>query len=188
MSLATLPAAILETVLIRLSALFLAGAGGDTTAARQAAYQILAAHHPQTEDELALAANIISFGFQSLEALSQATEPGLSPTRILRLRGSAVSLSRESAKARKSLDKLRKERQQQHAEPPDIQPPKAQPAPTAPTQAAKPNTIGAAAKAQGITWTQAYKQRQRDAALKKAEARKTPPIPAPPPAPRAPAA
>jgi hypothetical protein len=59
-------AAILETVLIRLAALFLAGAGGDSTAARQAALQTLGAYHPETEDELRLAANVIGFGPHAL--------------------------------------------------------------------------------------------------------------------------
>jgi hypothetical protein len=100
----TLPDAILETVVIRLSALFLAGAAGDMTAARQAAAQMLSAYHPETEDELRLAANIISFSFQALEALGQAATPDMPLT--LRLRGSAVSLSRESHKAQRRLDKL----------------------------------------------------------------------------------
>ena len=72
----TLPAAILETVLTHLAALFLTGAAGDMTAAREAASQMLAAYHPNTEDELHLAANIIGFSFQALEALSQAATPG----------------------------------------------------------------------------------------------------------------
>jgi hypothetical protein len=113
MSLATLfPAAVLETILIRLAALFLTGAGGDTTAARQAAAQTLGSYRPETEDELRLAANVIAFGLHALEALGQAAEPDLSLTRILRLRGSAVSLSRESAKAQRSLDQLQKARRQ----------------------------------------------------------------------------
>jgi hypothetical protein len=51
----TLPAAILETVLTRLAALFLTGAGGNLTAARDAAAHMLAAYHPRTTDELRLA-------------------------------------------------------------------------------------------------------------------------------------
>ena len=102
----TLPAAILETIITRLSALFLAGAAGDMIAARQAAAQMLSAYHPETEDELRLAANIVSFSFQALEALGQAATPDMPLTRILRLRGGAVSLSRESHKAQRRLDKL----------------------------------------------------------------------------------
>ena len=65
----TLPGAILETILIPLSALFLAGAAGDMTAARQAAARMLSAYHAETEDELRLAANIVGFSFHALEAL-----------------------------------------------------------------------------------------------------------------------
>lgn len=75
MSLATFPAAVLETILIRIAALFLIGAGGDMEAARHAALAMLGAYHPETEDELSLAAQIISFSFQALEALSQAAAP-----------------------------------------------------------------------------------------------------------------
>jgi hypothetical protein len=71
----TLPTAVLETILIRLAALFLTGAAGDRTAAREAAAEMLAGYHPETEDELRLAANIIGFSFHALEALGQAATP-----------------------------------------------------------------------------------------------------------------
>ena len=119
----TLPAAILETVLTRLATLFLTGAGGDAVAARQAGFQMLGAYHPETEDELRLAANIVCFSFQALEALSQAAAPELPLTRIISLRGGAVSLSRESAKAERRLVQLQKARQQGiQAQPAEIQP------------------------------------------------------------------
>jgi len=41
----TMPAAILETIVFHLAALFLAGAGGDIDAARDAARHMLMAHH-----------------------------------------------------------------------------------------------------------------------------------------------
>jgi hypothetical protein len=107
---ATLPAAILDTILGRLALLFLTGAGGNLTAARDAARKMLAAYHPETEDELRLAAEIVSFSFHALEALSQAATPDMALTRVLRLRGSAVSLSRESHKAQRKLDQLQKDR------------------------------------------------------------------------------
>jgi hypothetical protein len=176
MSLAiTLPAAILETILVHLAALFLTGAAGDPAGARQAAAQMLAAYDPQTEDELRLAAKIVGFSFQALEALGQAAAPDLPITRILRLRGGAVSLSRASEKAERRLDQLQKARRQGIA---------AQPA--APLEAElntekavalieDTRTTIAAAKAAGLTWTQAHEQRQRDmriaASLKRADAK-----------------
>ena len=111
---AVLPSAVLETILARLAPLFLAGAGSDGIAARHAAGQLLAAYHPCNEEEFFLAANIIAFSFQALEALSQAASPDLPFTRILRLRSGAVSLNREAEKARRALAQLRKTRQ--HAE------------------------------------------------------------------------
>ncbi len=192
---ATFPAAILETILIRLSALFLAGAGGDLAAARQAAVQMLSDHHPETGDELHLAANIISFGFRALETLAQSAEPDLSLTRILRLRGSAVSLSRQAEKARRSLHQCQKSRLQGgSAEPAQASPEAAQPDPAPPIPPSTPNppadtklTISALAKAKGLTWTQAYQQRQREKRLaaraKQPEPRFAPPINPMPPAP-----
>jgi hypothetical protein len=180
MSLATtLPAAILETILTRLAALFLTGAAGDLTAARHAAAQMLGAYRPETEDEFRIAANIIGFSFHALEALGQAAAPGLPITRILRLRGSAVSLSRESQKAERRLDQLQNARRQGiRAQPADTRPEPAQPEPKiekALDLIEDTNKIIVAAKANGLTWTQAYEQRQRDtriaASLKRAEAR-----------------
>jgi hypothetical protein len=170
----TFPAAILETVLSHLAALFLTGAGGDLNGARQAASQALAAYHPETETELRLTATIVGFGFHALEALGQATTEGMSLSRILRLRGSAVSLSRESQKAERRLDQLQQARRQsvQAQSQPEPAQPEAKTALTLPKDT--PETT-VAAKTNGLTWTQAYEQRQRDiriaASLKRAEAR-----------------
>jgi hypothetical protein len=172
MSLAAFPAAVLETILIRLAAVFLIGAGGDTETARQAALVMLGAYHPETEDELSLAAQIISFSFQALDALSQAAAPDLPMTRILRLRGGAVSLSRESAKAQRRLSQLQKDRRESaQAEP-------AQPSPKieeACNLIQDTSQAPVAAKASGLTWTPSCEQRQRDiriaASLKRAETR-----------------
>jgi hypothetical protein len=171
----TLPAAILETILARLAALFLIGANGDTAAARQAALQMLAAYHPKTEDELRLAANIVCFSFQALEALSQAAAPDLPLTRVLRLRSGAVSLSRESARAERRLSQLQNPRPRAISA---QQPEPAQPAPKIEKAVAliqETGKIAAAAKANNLTWTQAYEERQREAriaaSIKRAEAR-----------------
>jgi hypothetical protein len=171
----TLPTAVVETILVRLTALFLVGTGGDPIAARQAASLMLDAYHPETEDELSLAATVIAFGFQALEALSQSAAPDIPLTRILRLRGGAVSLGREAEKARRLLTKSKQARQQ------GVQPE------TPPTPAPKIGKavnliqdtaqIAATAKAGGQTWTQAYENRQRErriaATLQRTEARVT---------------
>ena len=166
---ATIAKAILDTVLARLALLFLSAAAGDTEAAREAANQMLAAYNPQTADELTLAAQIVTLQFHALEALGNAAEPGLSLNRILRLRGSAVSLSRESAKAERRLSELQKARQQPApAQEAEIQPVPAQPEPQ-PEKAL--TTAQAPAKAE--------EERQREAriaaSIQKAEARFAPP-------------
>jgi hypothetical protein len=147
-----------------------------TLPAREAASQMLTAYDPQTQDELHLAANIIGFSFQALEALSQAAAPGMPLTRTLRLRGGAVSLSRESHKAQRRLDKLQAARRAGIRA--ETQPEPTQPDPKIEKALDLIDTtrkIAAAAKTEGLTWTQAYEQRQRDnrlaASRKRAEAR-----------------
>jgi hypothetical protein len=103
---------------------------------------MLAACYPETQDEPRLAAEIISFSFQALEALSHAAGPDISLNHKLRLRGSAVSLSRESHKAQRKLDQLQKARRAT-PRPAEI------PAPAAPP-----------VKPAALTWTQAYEKRQ----------------------------
>ena len=181
----TVPAAILDTILDRLALLFISGAAGDLGTARQAASRMLGAYHAETEDELRLAAEIVSFGFHALEALSQAATPDMPLNKILRLRSSAVSLSRESHKAERRLDQLQKARRAGgQAQPAQAQPAQAQPAQAQPIQvppqasqpAAEPSrpqidraialieatrqAMEAAGKPAAQTWTQAYNQRQ----------------------------
>jgi hypothetical protein len=108
----TILPAILDTVLGRLTLLFLSGANGDTPAARHAAAQMLASYDPQTANEVRLAASIISFSLHALEALSQAATPDMPLNKILRLRGGAVSLSRESDKAERRLAQLQTTRRE----------------------------------------------------------------------------
>ena len=92
MSLANVvPAAVLETILTQLAMLFLTAAAGDTQAARDAAGHMLGAYHPETEDELRLAAKIVGFSFQAIQALGQAATPNMPLTRVLRLRSGAVA-------------------------------------------------------------------------------------------------
>ena len=180
---ATLPAAIVETLLTNLAGLFLAGANGDMTAARQAAAQMLAAYHPQTEPELSLAAQIVSCSFHALNALGQAAAPDLSLTRILRLRGSAVSLSRERHKAQRQLDQLQKARDNAisaQASSEHTNPARAQPEPNiaaAETAHANetPDTTQSPPPLQAIVPTPTHDQLAQDAriaaSLKRAEAR-----------------
>jgi hypothetical protein len=173
---AILPAAVLETILMRLAAIFLAGAKGDMTAAHQAAAQMLATYDPRTEEEARLAASIICFGFHALEALGQAAASDMPLTRVLRLRGSAVSLNREASKAQRRLDEIQQARREARPIQPEPQP--VQPEPKiekALNLIDETRTIASAAEAKGLTWTQAYAERQRDqriaASLKRAEAR-----------------
>jgi hypothetical protein len=128
MSLPAIAQVILETVIGHLAVLFLSGAAGNTDGAREAARQMLAAYNAETPEELSLAAEIISLQFHALQALSDAAAPDLSMNRIIRLRGSAVSLSRESHKAQRKLDQLQRTRRAGIAEPAPIEKAQARPA------------------------------------------------------------
>jgi hypothetical protein len=179
--LANLPTAILDTILAHLATLFPSGAGGDSTAARQAALRMVAEYNPQTVGELRLAALIVSFSLHALVALGQAANPDLPLTRVLRLRGSAVSLSRESDKAQRRLDQCQQARQDAAANPktrPELALP-ASPQPEPKTQqAANPiqvtSTIPATAEPAVPTRSQPYNRAEDDAriaaSVKRAEA------------------
>jgi hypothetical protein len=110
----------LDTILGHLAPHFLTSANGDLPTARHAASHMLAAYNAETEEELRLAAEIVSFSFHALEALSEAAAPDLPVTRKLRLRGSAVSLSRESHKSQRKLDQLQRARLA-GSKPPEVQ-------------------------------------------------------------------
>jgi hypothetical protein len=106
----TITPIILDKVIGHLAPHFLAASKGDLPTARHAASQMLAAYNAENEEELRLAADIVSFGFHALEALAEAADPELSLHRKLRLRGNAVSLSRQSHKSWRKLDQLRRQR------------------------------------------------------------------------------
>jgi hypothetical protein len=166
---ATIAPATLETVIGGLALLFLTGAGGDMIAAHFAASQMLAAYHAETPDELGLAAEIVSLQLHTLQALSYASDRELSLNKILRLRGGAVSLSRESHKARRKLDQLQGARragvavQLAEVAPDAVQP---QPAPAKPgiddafglIEAAR-EVIQTVQKTGGKNWSQSLQKR-----------------------------
>ncbi len=102
--------AVLDKILGSLALLFLATTGGDLAAARHAASRLLACYDVETEEELRLAADIVSFGFHALDALGQSMAPDLPLKEVLRLRGSACSLSRQSHSSQRKLDQLRRDR------------------------------------------------------------------------------
>jgi len=173
---ASISKTVLDTILGRLTCLFLTGAAGDEAVARQAASHMLAAYHVETEDELGLAAEIISLRLHTLEALSDAADPDLPLNKILRLRGGAVSLSREAHKSQRKLDQLQRDRRAGiPAQPAENQPEKNQPtiAQSDPAPTNRPPTdhplgvletaraaVKIAAKKGGKSWAQAFQQRQ----------------------------
>lgn len=171
---ANIASAILDMVIGRLAILFRASAGGDIEAARHAVSQMLLAFRPETPDQVTLAAEIIGFQLQTLEALSDAVKPELTLNQIIRLRGVAAGLSRESHKARRKLDQLQRPRREKvkaaPAEAP-VQAPVQSPVVAAPMQPpapapAEPKNIAPAAPqpapaATAQTWSQSLQQRMK---------------------------
>jgi hypothetical protein len=166
MPLDKIPAALLNTVVYQIALLLYQGAGGDIKAAQDAATCTISALAPQTEAELRLAARVISFSLQATEALAQAANPDMPILRVLRLRTGAVSLSREAQKAERQLAKLQDDRLR------GVEPePQPEPEPDSPriektTALIVDNRkVAAYAKANGLTWTQALQQREREKRL-----------------------
>jgi hypothetical protein len=147
---ATIPQVIVDTILNPLALLFFAAAG-NLTAARHAADQMLAAYNVQSEDELILAAEIIGFRLHALDALSQAADPDMSLNHVLRLRGSAVSLSREAHKSQRKLDQLQRARTKPQPAEAAPEPPKPEIQPQAPRTASTPHTFQKSEAARRIT-------------------------------------
>jgi hypothetical protein len=102
--------AILDKILGNLALLFLTSTGSDLPAARHSASRLLAAYDVETEEELRLAADIVSFGFHALDALGQAMAPNLPLKEVLNLRSSAVNLNRQSYRSQRKLDQLKRDR------------------------------------------------------------------------------
>ena len=182
------PAALLETILFPLASILLAAAD-DRDAARLVAIETLESYDPQNAEELRLVAKLVCFSLQSMQALGQAAGADLPLTRVLRLRGGAISLTRAAERAQRRLQALRQARR-------DGVPPKASTQVVQPEAAAEravvlmedTRKVAAAAKANGLTWSQAYKQRQQDLRRAARQARaaqgrgsqgKAPPVQAP---------
>ena len=122
-----------------------------------------------------------SFGLHALEALGYAAAPDLSLNKVLRLRGSAVSLSRESHKAQRKLDQIQRARRagKQPDQPAQVASPSVDralglvEAAREATQASTQTTKNQSTKK--LTWTQSYQQRLRDKRLAKRQAKNQPP-------------
>jgi len=97
---------ILAATVNQIAPLYLLDAQGDEQAARNAVTALLADYKLQTNEELTLAGDIIHYRLLATDSLKRSLDPELSETKVLRLRGSAVSLSREAHKAQRKLDKL----------------------------------------------------------------------------------
>jgi hypothetical protein len=100
----------LDYIIGMLAPLFQTAAGGDLEAARYATQCLLASYDVETEDEIRLVAEIISFSFGALDALGKSMNPDLALNAVLRLRGSANAQHRSAHQCERRLDKLQKER------------------------------------------------------------------------------
>jgi hypothetical protein len=141
----SITAIFLDTIIGPLVPWFLTAADGDIKAARHTVISMLASYNVETEEELRLAAEIVSFSFGIMEALSKAMDPDLPLNAVLRLRGSANASQRSKHQCQRVLDRLRKERRTAVAAPklpppaPNVSPDPAHTAQTSsPSQASSP--------------------------------------------------
>jgi hypothetical protein len=109
-TLTSFPQAILDTTLLVLAPLFLAVTGGDLAAARLAAVGVLDDYNAATQEELRLAGEIVTFSLKALQALAESSEPDIPISRVMRLRGNAVSLRRVANQSQRKLDQLQRAR------------------------------------------------------------------------------
>jgi hypothetical protein len=102
---------IVRQAIFTLTAFFMDGAAGDTTLARAAATELIAAYRIGSSLEIQMAAECIAFAYSAMEALRQVqVNPEISDSKRLRLRNGAASLHRASQRNRRSLDALHKYR------------------------------------------------------------------------------
>ena len=78
---------------------------------------MLVAYNVEITAEFRLAAKIVVFSFDVLEALGQATAPDISLNRVLRVRSGSMGLSRESAQAERRLGQIQKVANRPHKRP-----------------------------------------------------------------------
>ncbi len=102
-----IPANVIETVLAFLVP-FILPVTNNIQHAREAAWHMLGDYRVRTSEEFRLAGEIISFSLQTLTALANAAEPGLSFQKLCRYRAAAVSLKRAGTQAQRQYDALRK--------------------------------------------------------------------------------
>lgn len=148
--------AVLDTILVHLTPLFLIATANDPALAATTARDTLAAYNVATEPELTLAAEMISMRMNVLRALGQATEPDVSLNTAMRLRSGAVSLSREAHKSQCKLDQLQCDRRLDSP----TQPAARAPDSTVEAIEAVQEAVKIAGKNNGMTWTQSFQKRQ----------------------------
>lgn len=166
MLIADIPQAYLGAFILQIAALLMDGAGGNKAEAREAACRMLSSYEPRNEVELRLAVRIIAFNLQIGAALAQAADPATPLLRVIRLRSGAVSMAREAEKAERRLEKLRADAVTAPVEdsvPAVVEVETAAEAPQSgspkPAPAEQRQTVGAYAKAHGLTRKQVYQER-----------------------------
>jgi hypothetical protein len=101
--------ALLITLIGHLALQFVAP-GIDIDIARELAARLLARYDARTEEELTLAADIISLRIRMLHIMGKAADPELPLKTVLQIHSSGISLSREAHKTQRILDRLRRDR------------------------------------------------------------------------------
>ncbi len=113
---AAIPTAVVEMVVGFILPMLLRAAGGDVTAAGDAARSMLAEYGPQTGQELRLAGDAIFGNLRSLAALGQPADPDAPLAETIEMAKLAVAYARGARLAERRLEALQRAR---HATEPD---------------------------------------------------------------------
>jgi hypothetical protein len=94
---------LIHLIIILLTPMFLAVAGGDPRLARMAATEALHAYGTKNLADLIAIAQIIAFGLAVLDSLGRSMADAVPDRLVLRLRGNATGLNRAAEQCRRTL-------------------------------------------------------------------------------------
>jgi hypothetical protein len=113
----TIPQSVIDFVVALLLPLILP-ACTDPATARALALRMLAAHNPEDERDLQLAAEAVAFSIRTMAAFAEAADPGTPPERRDAASRRASSLSRSGLQVQRCLGALQRERRAARRAPP----------------------------------------------------------------------
>jgi hypothetical protein len=169
-----LPESLLKTLLRPLTALLFEAANEDLKAAWDGAVDAVSVFNPQTTVELRLAIRVCIFNILGNQSLAEASNKEIPIDRMLRLQNGALALVRAADKAELRLEERRAARvegQDPTDDPEELTETDSPRIENAIALLDETKVITAQAAIHGVTWKQAYKQRNLEKRLAKRQER-----------------